>query len=453
MNSRFEFINRQPLPRRTVLKGIGACVALPFLEAMLDLSALASESTYKPLPSSRSKPVPRVIFCYIPNGVNILEWVPPAAGVDAPFSNTLKALEKHRKQVTVLSGLGHPLAKGGHSGADTWLTGADLNRVPGKDYANTVSADQMIASAVGKSTRFPSIEIGDMSGTGSALHSHTLAFDQNGTPLPAENSPRRLFERLFVPDDAASRAATLKRYAEKRSILDAISSDAAALKKSLGSTDRVRLDEYLASVRETELRVQRQEGWIDVPRPEVPTQGLQLNSQPINAHDRPMWLDVMLELSYLAFATDSTRVITFEWSREAGGFGGGGENHHELSHHGGDPGMLSKLATIDRFHVSRLQRFLDFLAATEEGGRTMLDHTMVMFGSGMNSGEKGDHSPKNLPLVLAGGSAWGIKHAGHMAHNPDNHPPLANVLLTVIQKMGVPAERFQDSTGTLKGLV
>jgi hypothetical protein len=422
------------------------------LEAMLEPDAYASESTYKPLAHSRTKPVPRVIFCYIPNGVNILEWVPKQAGPGA-LSPTLSVLAGHQKDVTVLSGLGHPLAKGGHSGADTWLTGADLNRVPGKDYANTISADQVIASAIGRATRFPSIEIGDMSGTGSALHSHTLAFDQNGTPLPAENSPRRLFERLFVPDDAASRAATLKRYAEKRSILDAISGDALTLKKDLGKSDRTRLDEYLASVRETEARVKRQESWIDVPRPDVPTQGLQINSQPQNAHDRPMWLDVMMELSYLAFATDSTRVITFEWSREAGGFGGGGENHHELSHHGGDPGMLSKLAEIDRFHVSRLNRFLDFLRSTEEGGRTMLDHTMVLLGSGMNSGEKGDHSPKNLPLVMAGGSAWGLQHGSHLAHNPDNHPPLSNVLLTVIQKMGVNAPRFNDSTGPLKGLV
>ncbi len=165
-----------------------------------------------------------------------------------------------------------------------------------------------------------------------------------------------------------------------------------------------------------------------------------------------MWLDVMLELCYLAFVTDTTRVITFQWSREAGGYGGGGENHHELSHHGGDPGMLGKLATIDKFHVERLSRFLGLLQTTEEGGRTMLDHTMVIYGSGMNSGEKGDHSPKNLPLVVAGGSAWGMKHHQHLGHNPDKHPPLSNVLLTVAQKMGVESDKFQDATGTLTGL-
>ena len=446
------FLNVKPLSRRAMLRGMGACVALPFLEAMLPRRAYASESTYRPLPHSMTKPTPRVIFCYVPNGVNILEWVPTTAGKGGNVSATLAALQEHRERLSVLSGLGHPKATGGHSGADTWLTGADLTATPGKDYTNSISADQMIAEKVGRNTRLPSLEIGDMSGTGTALHSHTLAFDRNGTPLPTENSPLRLFERLFVPDDAASRAATLKRYAEKRSILDEIADEAAALKKTLGTPDRAKLDDYFGSVRESEQRVQRQVAWIDVPKPNVDKTGLQLNSQPVNAHDRPMWLDVMLELSYLAFVTDTTRVITFEWSREAGGFGGGGENHHELSHHGGDPGMLKKLAEIDRFHLSKLSRFLTFLHSTEEGGRTMLDHTMVLYGSGMNSGEKGDHSPKNLPLVVAGGIAWGLKHGQHLAHDPDKHPPLANVLLTVMQKMGVETDRFQDSTGTLNGL-
>jgi hypothetical protein len=199
--------------------------------------------------------------------------------------------------------------------------------------------------------------------------------------------------------------------------------------------------------------VQRQVDWVDVPRPTVNPAGLQLASKPGDAHDRPMWLDVMLELSYLALLTDSTRVITFEWAREAGGFGPGGQNHHELSHHGGDAGMLSKLAEVDRGYLERLDRFLGFLKSTEEGGRPMLDHTIVVYGSGMNSGEHGDHSPKNLPLLVAGGRAWGFKHGQHLAHDPEKHPPLSNVLLTTIQKMGVEADRFQDSTGTLTGLV
>ncbi|MFM7188352.1 MAG: DUF1552 domain-containing protein [Armatimonadota bacterium] len=442
----------QPLPRRTVLRAAGVTLALPLLDAMLPNEAFGNPSTFKPLAKSGLKPTPRAIFCYVPNGVNILEWVPKSVGKGVVLGGTLKGLASLRDHVTVLSGLGHIKTTGGHSGADTWLTGADLKAVPGKDYANSISADQVIAGKIGAATRFPSIEIGDMSGTGSALHSHTLAFDRNGTPLPTENSPRRLFERLFVPDDATSRALTLQRYAEKKSILDDVLADAKRLEGKLGKADRDKLAQYLQAVRETEARLARQVAWVDVPKPKVITDGLQLANQPGNAHDRPMWLDVMLELSYLAFVTDTTRVITFEWSREAGGYGGGGENHHELSHHGGDPGMLAKLAQIDAFHIAKLARFLEFLRATEEGGKTMLDHTMVMYGSGMNSGEKGDHSPKNLPLVLAGGSAWGLKHGQHIAHDVTKHPPLTNVLTTVIQKMGVEVETFGDATGSLSSL-
>ncbi len=200
--------------------------------------------------------------------------------------------------------------------------------------------------------------------------------------------------------------------------------------------------------------VGRLQGWIDVPKPKVAATGLQLEMQPGNAHDRPMWLDVMLELSYLAFATDTTRVITFEWSREAGGFGGAGENHHELSHHDGNPAKLAKLAEIDRFHLGRLERMVRLLASTREGNGRMLDRTLIVFGSGMNSGtHTGDHSPKNLPLLVAGGKALGLKHGRHLAFDPDKHPPLSNVLLTLAQLAGLEAPAFSDSTGTLSGLV
>lgn len=161
----------------------------------------------------------------------------------------------------------------------------------------------------------------------------------------------------------------------------------------------------------------------------------------------------MLALSYLALVTDTTRVITFEWSREAGGFGGGGENHHELSHHDGDVAKLAKLAEIDRFHLQRLEKLIHWLRATNEADGRMLDRTMVVFGSGMNSGTAtGDHSPKNLPLLVAGGKALGLKHGRHLAFDPAKHPPLSNVLLTLVQSAGVETGRFADATGTLAGL-
>jgi hypothetical protein len=440
----------QPLSRRHVLRVAGAALALPWLEAMTP-RVLAAPSTFKPWAKSNHVQ-PRMLCCYVPNGVNILEWVPTTSGKDYVLSPTLKALEAHQGDFSVLTGLGHPNSQGGHSGADTWLTAANLKAKPGADYTNTVSVDQLAAAIHGAQTRFPSLQLGDMSGTGGAGHSHTLSFDINGTPLPAENSPRRLFERLFVPDSAADRAALLKRYAERRSILDDVAAESKALHAKLSQTDQRKLDEYFASVRATEKQVERMQSWIDVPKPTVTEKDLQLGSKPGDGHDRPMWLDVMLELCYLAFITDLTRVITFEWSREAGGYGGGGENHHELSHHGGDAGMLAKLAAIDRFHLTRLGRIMSLLKQTPEGDGHMLDRTMLLFGSGMNSGKGGEHSPKNLPTLVAGGHKLGLKHGQHLAFNPDKHPPLANVLLTLVQKMGVPTERFADATGTLTGL-
>jgi hypothetical protein len=439
------------LSRRHVLRAAGAAVSLPLLDAMLP-RASAAPSTFVPLPKSEAVQ-PRMLCCYVPNGVNILEWMPADAGENYTLSPTLKALEPYRDDFTVVTGMGHPRAKGGHSGADTWLTGADLASKPGADYTNSVSIDQLVAAVHGPHTRYASVQLSDMSGTGAAGHSHTLSFDATGTPLPAENSPRRLFERLFVPESTADKAATLARYAERRSILDAIGGDAKSLHRRLGTTDQRKLDEYLSSVRDTEKQVERLEQWIDKPKPQVSDKGLQLESKPGDAHDRPMWIDVMLELVYLSFLTDTTRVITFEWSREAGGFGVGGENHHELSHHGGDAGMLAKLAVIDKGFLEKLGRFLGMLKNTAEADGSMLDRTVVLYGSGMNSGKGGEHSPKNLPLLVAGGSKLGVKLGRHLAFEDGAHPPLANLLLSLAQRVGCETERFSDATGTLDGLV
>lgn len=439
------------LSRRTLLRGAGVAVALPLLDAMEGV-AWAADSKFKPLAQS-VKQTPRMICCYIPNGVNIMQWVPKDSGKNYTLSPTLEVLRDHRDDFSVISGLGHPLCKGGHSGADTWLTATDLGHVPGAEYTNGISIDQVAAEVHEKETRFASLQLSDQSGTGAAGHSHTLSFNRSGTPIPAENSPRRLFERLFVAESQEGKQELLRRYAERRSILDSIRDDAKRLERKLGVDDRKKVDEYLDSVRQTESRVQRLETWIDVPKPTVDSTDLQLSMQPGDAHDRPMWLDVMMELSYLSFVTDTTRVITFEWSREAGGYGGGGENHHELSHHGGDAGMLDKLAQIDRFHLTRLKRFFDFLAQTRDGEHRMLDHTMVVFGSGMNSGAGGDHSPKNLPLLVAGGRRLGLNHGQHLAFSQDDHPPLSNVLLTVAQRMGYESDQFADATSNLSGLV
>ena len=285
--------DRKRLCRRAMLRGAGACIALPLLEAMIPRTASADPATRR---AGAGGTRPRMICCYVPNGVNEHEWAPNDAGPNWTLSPTLQLLKDYRADLTVLSGLGHPKSKGGHYGADTWLTAADLEGAPGKDYQNSVSVDQLAAEVHGRHTRFPSLELSNGGGTGGANHSHTLAFDHAGTPLPTENSPQRLFDRLFAPEGQASRDAVMKRYIERRSILDDILGEADSLTRRLGAADRRKLDEYLSSVRQTEERIQRLQRWIEVPKPEVARNGLQLNASPDGPHDRSIWLEVMLEL-------------------------------------------------------------------------------------------------------------------------------------------------------------
>lgn len=428
-------MTRRRISRRTMLRGAGVCIALPWLEAMTPSKAPASN--FQPLPNS-SGAHPRMICCYVPQGVNIYDWFPSEQGPDWNLTPTLQGLAEFRSDFTLFTGLGHPHGPGGHQGNHTWLTAANLKGTPGKDYQNSRSIDQIAAELHGRETRFPSLELSSKGG------GETLAFDNFGTPLPAEQQPPRLFERLFVPEGEASRQATLRRYAERSSILDTVLGQARTLQRRLGKNDQEKLEEYLGSVRETERRIERSRTWVDVPRPEIDGTSLQLAANWYTLHDREMWLDVMLELSYLAFQTDSTRVITYQWSSEAG-------FHHSISHHGGDSGMLSQIAEVDRFYIGRLARFLGLLKSTREGEGTMLDSTMVLYGSGMNNGEGGGHSPKNLPLLLAGGGKLGLRHGQHLAFDVDS-TPMSNLLLTVLQKMGVEQESFMDSTGTLRGL-
>lgn len=431
------FLKRHPITRRTMLRGAGASVALPLLEVMTPSGLRGAPSKFRPLSESAGAQ-PRMICCYVPQGVNIYDWFPEDDGRDWTLTPTLQGLADFRSDFTLISGLGHPHGPGGHQGNHTWLTAADLKGTPGKDYQNSRSIDQIAAALHGRETRFPSLELSSKGG------GETLAFDDFGIPLPAEEQPPRLFERLFVPEGEASRKATLQRYEERSSILDAVLGEARQLQQRLGKADQRKLDEYLNSVRETERRVERMKGWVDVPRPQVDAADLQLTADWSTLHDREMWLDVMLELSYLAFQTDSTRVITYQWSSEAG-------FHHDISHHGGDSDKLKQIAEVDRKYIARLTRFLGLLNSTREGDATMLDNTLVLYGSGMNNGKGGGHSPKNLPLLLAGGRKLGIRHGQHLRFEVDS-TPMSNLLLTMLQAVGIEQDAFMDSTGTLTGL-
>ena len=435
---------KNPLSRRAFLRGTGVCMALPLLEAMTPAVNTNAQTGFRPVANS-SNIHPRMLCCYIPNGVSESHWVPTDNGPNWTLTHSLEPLANYKSDFTLLSGLGHPNGPGGHQGDHTWLTAADLDGTPGRDYQNSVSIDQIAAELHGRQTRFPSLELSQHGGN------TTLAFDRSGTPLPGEQNPRRVFNRLFVAEGAASRAATLQRYEERSSILDVVREQANSLHQRLGAADRQRLQGYLNSVRETELRVERLTRWVNVPRPEVDSAPLRLDSPWFNSHGRPTWLEVMLELCYLAFRTDTTRVITFHWSRESGSLSHNGEDHHALSHHGGDPEILRRLAAIDRFHVSKLAYFLGLLRATREGDGTMLDNTMVLFGSGMSSGRGGGHAHTNLPLLLAGGRGLGLRQGQHLSFE-GNSTPMSNLLLTMLQKMGVQQNSFRDSTQTLTGL-
>lgn len=431
------------LSRRTFLHGSAASIALPLLDAMASPGRAAAAST----------PPTRMAFIYVPNGVNILKWLPKDDGHDYGLSPALTTLSDLKNDFTLLSQLSHPKAKGGHSGGDSWLTGADLFGTPGFDYKNSISVDQVAAEKIGIETRFPSLELSALGGTGQPGHSTTLAFSRQGIPLPAEKYPRMVFERLFAPDSGNSRAEKKYRIAENKSILDTVLSEAMSLNNKLGRHDQDKLDEYLTSVREIETRVSRSEQWLDIPKAKVDSRGLPLDAEPGDSAGSHVYYQLMFDLMFLAFQTDTTRIATFQLSREAHGgwlrtLGLKG-SHHELSHHGGDADMLDSLHKIDKFYLQQLAHFMNKLKSHNEGGSSLLDRTMIVYGSGMNSGEGGGHSAKNLPLIFAGGRELGFQLGQHLAFK--DGVPLSNVYTLMLDKMGV-RQKFNDSTGPLEGL-
>ncbi|MFT7643052.1 MAG: hypothetical protein ACI9G1_004815, partial [Pirellulaceae bacterium] len=287
--------------RRAILQGLGVSLALPWFESLA------------PAATRDKTPPAKMLYLYVPNGVNVNTWLPP---IRQQLSPTLQPLARFQDKFTVLEGLGHPNSQGGHTGADTWLTAADLAGVPGFDYRNQISADQVAAEALGKVTRFPSLELSSRSGSGIPGHSNTLAFNRHGIPLPAQNQPRDLFHRLFAPDQYGSRESRSNRIDEKLSIIDAVLDNANDVQRRLSHDDRRKMSEYLESVREIERRVKRDQDWLSVPKPRVDPQQFQLDQRPDYTR---AYYRLMYDLIVLALQTDSTRVITFQIGREAAG--------------------------------------------------------------------------------------------------------------------------------------
>lgn len=444
------------LTRRTFLRGTGVAVGLPLLEAMLPGKLRAAEQK-----------APRRIACfYVPNGVCNSQWIPAADGPHDQLSPSHRVLEEFKNDFTVISGICHPKVEGGHSGGDTFLTAAHIGATPGYDYKNSISLDQTAAEHLGRSTRFPSLVLSREGGTGAARKSATMSFSREGVPLAAENDPHLVFERLFHDNGETARAAMERRFAEERSILDVVQENTRALHRRLGRNDQRKLDEYLTSIRAVEGQVRRSEAWLNVPRPEVDAGKIELDVSPRSHDDLQQYLSTMFDLIFLAFQSDTTRVCTFQIDQEVANhpftkFLGFTDTYHGLSHHGGDPAALEKLAQVDRFYLEQLAAFLRRLKGDAEPGGTMLDRTIILYGSGMNNGDRGGHFSTNLPLLVVGGRALGIKQGRHLAFKQPDHPhykdrpaapPLSNLFCTMLDHLEVPVKTFADSTGRIAEL-
>jgi hypothetical protein len=434
---------QRALDRRTFLRGTGACLALPWLEAMAPA-----------LRQPRERPV-RAVFVFSPNGMKMDDWKPRGEGADFELPYLLEPLAPVREHVTVITGLaidgGRPHADGAgdHArAAASFLTCAHPVKTGGADIKAGVSADQVIAAAVGSATRFPSLELGMERGSQagvcdsgySCAYSNNVSWRTENTPVAKETDPRAVFARLFGdPDAALDAAGRAQQRRRERSLLDAVRADAQSLEKELGAADRQKLDQYLTSVRELEQRLQKAEPPADaVPAPE----GLR------GGGGLPVQLDLMYELLALALQADLTRVATFmlgnAGSNRSYPFLDVPEGHHDLSHHGGKPEKLAGLRKINRFHLERFAHFVKRMQATADGEGSLLDHCLVLLGAGIGDGDRHNHD--NLPVVLVGrgGGTGGGRHL-----RLQRETPMANLHLAVMARMGVQRASFADSSDRL----
>ncbi len=444
------------LSRRHFLRGAGAAIALPMLNCMRPLRA-AEEA---------AKPAKRSVFIYVPNGVKTLTWQIQKAGRDYELTAPMKSLAHHRADITPISGLHHPDVLGKHHNCDkVWLTGANVP-ADGGPFRNSISADQLMAG-VQTQTRFASVEI--------AITGGSLAWSNEGIQLPAERRPRTLFDRLFGVEPGGKEAVR-RKLNRRTSVLDIVLEDARKLRRNIDSEDRNKLDEYLTAVRQVELRTQRAESWLDVPKPEIDAKTAAHFSRKIDTKAAGDYYRTIYDLMVLALQTDMTRVITCMTGSESNGLAipeiGVVQTRHELSHHNGDPEQMRRLTQTDTFLVEQFSYFLDQLKARKDGDTSLLDSTQVLWGSGMAYGHS--HGNANLPLILAGGKAMGLRHGQHIDYNlpkinqynmddarghysicsrpVDTSARLSNLLLTMVQRMDVETDKFYDSTGTVTGL-
>ena len=445
-------ITQRKLPRRTFLRGAGAAIALPLLDAMVP--ALAQSSAPK---------TKRLAFIYLPNGVamnftGINYWTPKDTGKNFELSPILRPLAPHRDVLTVVSGLAQHAADAHDDGANgdhtratsSWLTGAHCKRTEGADVENGLSADQIAAAELGAETPLPSLELaidlnflsGQCENSYACIYLNTLAWRSATSPLPTENNPRIVFERLFGDGGTSEQRAALAH--ENRSILDSVSEDFSRLGRSLGPSDRHRVSAYLDSVREVERRIAAVENLgasSDLPALERP-RGI---PERFDEH-----VKLMYELQWLAFQADMTRVVTFMLGRELNFRTypeiGVNEGHHGLSHHGDRPEQIAKLAKVNTYQAELFGWFLDKLASTPEGDGTLLDHSLILYGASLSNPNL--HAHYDLPLTLVGGVAAGLAGNRHVRFPAET--PMTNLLLTMLHLVGVERASLGDSTGKLE---
>jgi hypothetical protein len=445
------------ISRRTALKGLGTAIALPFLESLAPAAPAAAASAPR-----------RLAFVYVPNGVNVPEWMPKADGKLKELVGTLEPLNPFKGHVNVLGGLACDKARangdgpGDHARAmSSFLTGRQARKTHGADIKVGISADQHVATAIGDKTRFPSLELGIEAGLNSGncdsgyscAYSANLSWRGESTPNAKECDPKAVFDRLFGGTDPKELAeARARRELYNKSVLDFVTEDAKGLNSTLGSGDQKKLDEYLTSVREVEQRIEKARQTVKAPPPKP-------DMKSPEAHDLKYWREhyqdhirLMCDLLVIAFRTDLTRVVTLPFANEGSNrpykMIEVPEGHHDLSHHGNDAKKLEKIAKINKFHVEQLAYLLGKMKDVKEGTGTLLDNVMLVYGSGNGDGNRHNHD--ELPVLLVGRGGGSIESGRHIVYPKRADTPITNLFLALFERMGAPATRFGDSTGVLK---
>jgi len=442
------FVTKKHLPRRTFLKGVGVSLALPLLDSMIPARTLLAQTAAKPLP--------RLGFVYVPHGAIMDKWTPASEGAGFEFTPILKPLEPFRDRLNVVSGLGHRAADttAVHSlSPTTWLSGVRPKATQGVDAFAGVTADQIAAQQIGQDTILPSMELATEDHSGligscdrdyGCIYMNTLSWRTPTTPMPMEINPRKVFERMFGQGGSATER--LARIKEDRSILDAITKDVASLQLQLGPSDREMMTQYLENVREIERRIQRAEQ----------SQGdedLTLPARPAGVpFDYEVHIKLMYDLMALAYQADVTRVMTFMISREVSNRTypqvGVTDGHHAISHHQNRAEKMEKNVKIQTYNITQFGYFLDKLRNTPDGDGSLLDHAVLLYGSNMSNSNAHDHFP--LPNLVVGGAAGRMKGGRHLKYA--DHTPMANLLVTMLDKVGVKQESLGDSSGLLANL-